>query len=89
MRYMPLHQFIRNVALLIAGGSNTTRVFLTGELLTLSQNPNEYRKLHAQPDLVKKTVSEIIRCMAPAIHMRRTSSRTLNCLVRRSRRATR
>ena len=73
-RDMPLREFMGNLALLIVGGNDTTRNSMTGGLLALNQFPEEYRKLQANPGLVEKAVSEIIRWVTPVIHMRRTAS---------------
>jgi len=74
-RDMPLREFMGNLALLIVGGNDTTRNSMTGGLLALNQFPEEYQKLQANPGLVEKAVSEIIRWVTPVIHMRRTASR--------------
>ena len=73
-REMPLREFMGTLALLIVGGNDTTRNSMTGGLQALAANPEQYRKLHAQPELVEKTVSEIIRWVTPVIHMRRTAT---------------
>jgi cytochrome P450 len=72
-RNMPLTEFMGTLALLIVGGNDTTRNSMTGGLLALAQNPDQYRKLHADPGLIDSTVSEIIRWVTPVIHMRRTA----------------
>lgn len=72
-RNMPLAEFMGTLALLIVGGNDTTRNSMTGGLQALAQNPDEYRKLHANPGLVDNMVSEIIRWVTPVIHMRRTA----------------
>lgn len=68
-------EFLGNLILLIVGGNDTTRNSITGGVLALNQNPGEYDKLRANPELIPNMVSEIIRWQTPLMHMRRTATR--------------
>jgi cytochrome P450 len=67
------HEFMGTLLLLIVGGNDTTRNSISGGLLALYQNPDQYRKLRDNPALVTSMVPEIIRWQTPVIHMRRTA----------------
>ena len=66
-------EFLGNLLLLIVGGNDTTRNSITGGLLALHKNPDQYAKLRANPGLIASMVPEIIRWQSPVIHMRRTA----------------
>ncbi len=66
-------EYFGNIILLIVAGSDTTRHSITGGLLALNQNPDEYAKLRANPGLIETMVPEIIRWQSPVAHMRRTA----------------
>jgi cytochrome P450 len=74
-RDMPEREFVGNLGLLIVGGNDTTRNSMSGGLLALSQNPEQFAKLKANPALVPSLVAETIRYQTPVIHMRRTAAR--------------
>ncbi len=73
-RNMSPDEYLGNIILLIVGGNDTTRNSITGGLLALNQNPEEYAKLKANPGLVASLVPEIIRWQTPLAHMRRTAT---------------
>ena len=75
MRYMDPANFLGNIFLLIVGGNDTTRNTLTGSVLALHENPDQYRKLRANPALIESMVPEVIRWQTPIAHMRRTTLR--------------
>jgi len=72
-RNMEPREYFGNVVLLTVGGNDTTRNTITGSVLALNQNPDQYDKLRANPDLITSMVSETIRWQTPLAHMRRTA----------------
>jgi len=72
-RNMEPREYFGNVVLLTVGGNDTTRNTITGSVVALNQNPDQYRKLRDNPDLIPSMVSETIRWQTPLAHMRRTA----------------
>ncbi len=72
-RNMPPMEFLGNIILLIVGGNDTTRNSISGGVLALNENPDEYEKLRQNSELITNMVSEIIRWQTPLAHMRRTA----------------
>jgi cytochrome P450 len=67
------HEFLGNLMTLIVGGNETTRNSMSGSVLFLSQNPEQDRKLRANPSLIESMVSEVIRYQTPILAFRRTA----------------
>ena len=74
-RNMEPMEYLGNLVLLIVGGNDTTRNSITGGLLALNENPDQYAKLRADSSLITSMVPEIIRWQTPLAHMRRTATR--------------
>ena len=72
-RNMPPMEYLGNIILLIVGGNDTTRNSITGGVVALNENPDQYRKLRDDPGLIASMVPEIIRWQTPLAHMRRTA----------------
>jgi cytochrome P450 len=72
-RDMDPRNFLGNLVLLIVGGNDTTRNTLSGSLYALNKNPDQYKKLRDNPDLIDSFVPEVIRWQTPLAHMRRTA----------------
>jgi len=70
-RNMEPREYFGNIVLLTVGGNDTTRNTISGSILALNRNPDEYRKLKADPELIPSMVSETIRWQTPLAHMRR------------------
>jgi cytochrome P450 len=72
-RNMDRMEYLGNLILLIVGGNDTTRNTITGSVLALNQNPDQFRKLRENPGLIPSMVSETIRWQTPLAYMRRTA----------------
>jgi cytochrome P450 len=72
-RNMDPDNLMGNIILLIVGGNDTTRNTMSGSVLALNENPDQYQKLRDNPALIDSMVPEVIRWQTPLAHMRRTA----------------
>ncbi len=72
-RGMDRAELIGTLFLLIVGGNDTTRNSMTGGLLALHENPDQFELVRQDHGLVPNMVAETIRYQTPVIHMRRTA----------------
>ncbi len=72
-RNMEPREYFGNVVLLTVGGNDTTRNTISGSVLALNRNPDQYKRLRNDPSLIPSMVSETIRWQTPLAHMRRTA----------------
>ncbi len=77
-KHMQPMEFLGNLILLIVGGNDTTRNSISGGVLALNQNPQEYAKLRADHSLISNMVPEIIRWQTPLSHMRRRATQDVD-----------
>jgi len=73
-RNMEPREYFGNIVLLTVGGNDTTRNTISGSILALNRNPDQYRKLRENPGLIPSMVSETIRWQTPLAHMRRIAT---------------
>jgi cytochrome P450 len=76
-RNMDVHEYNGNLGLLIIGGNDTTRNTISGSVVALNKNPDQYAKLRANPDLILPMISETIRWQTPLAHMSRVATRDI------------
>jgi len=69
---VPAFELMSYYLLLVIAGNETTRNAASGGLLALIENPEQFRKLKADPALVPTAVEEIVRWTTPVIQFCRT-----------------
>jgi len=82
-RNLQTREFIGTIGLLIVGGNDTTRNSMSGGLMALVENPEQFELVRARRELIPNLVSEIIRYQTPVLHMRRTARNDVKLAGRR------
>jgi cholest-4-en-3-one 26-monooxygenase len=70
---LPPLELLSYFFLLVVAGNETTRNATTGGLLALVENPDQWRRLKADPSLLTSAVEEIVRWTTPVIQFARTA----------------
>jgi cholest-4-en-3-one 26-monooxygenase len=73
-------QLVAYCELLVEAGNETTRNAISGGLLAFCENPAEWEKLRARPELMSDAVEEILRWASPICHFTRVA--TEDCEIR-------
>jgi linalool 8-monooxygenase len=68
-----LREFIGNMILALVGANETTRNSLSHSVVAFAENPDQWDRIRADPDLLKNAVREMVRHASPVMHMRRTA----------------
>jgi len=71
--------------LLVVAGNETTRNAMTGGIEAFIDNPGEWEKLAASPDVVAPAVEETVRWVTPVIQFTRTATRDMELRGKRIR----
>jgi cytochrome P450 len=64
-----------NAVLFVLGGLETTRNALSGGVLELMRNPDQWQRLAHNPALMPTAIEEILRWTSPITHIMRTATR--------------
>src|SRR5437764_13680174 len=72
---MPPEYYSGHVYLLIVGVNENSRYTISGSVVALNSNPDQYARLRANPDLILPMISETIRWQTPLAHMSRVGTR--------------
>jgi len=72
--YLPEHDATSYYMIVATAGHDTTSSSTAGAIWALAENPDEFAKVKANPELVPGLVDEAIRWMTPVKHFMRTAT---------------
>jgi cytochrome P450 len=64
-----------NAVMFVLGGLETTRNAISGGVLELIRNPDQFQRLAENPSLMPTAIEEILRWTSPITHIMRTATR--------------
>ncbi|MBL7550725.1 cytochrome P450 [Frankia sp. AgB1.9] len=68
-------QLLRSIFVLFAtAGNDTTRTSTSQGVRLFAENPDQWRRLRADPTLLPSAIEEVVRYATPVIHFRRTAT---------------
>ena len=65
-------ELLQFMTILLVAGNETTRNAISGGMVALSENPDEWRRLRENPELLPLAVEEILRWVTPVVGFRRS-----------------
>jgi cytochrome P450 len=74
-RQVPPLELMSYLLMLIVAGNETTRNAISGGLLALIENPEQFARIKREPSIVDSAVEEILRWTSPGIQFARTATR--------------
>ncbi len=72
---IPPFELFSYLILVVVAGNETTRNAISGGLRAFIENPGEWAKLQARPELLDSAIEEIVRWVTPVIQFCRTPNR--------------
>lgn len=67
-------EFLGTIVMLIVAGNDTTRNSISGSVLALHENPEEFARVKNNPEIIPRMCAEAVRWQTPVIYMRRTAT---------------
>ncbi|MFW2853204.1 cytochrome P450 [Sphingomonas sp. TX0543] len=71
---VPFADFVGNLILVLVGGNETTRNSLSHTVRAFAEHPDQWQRVRAERDVLRKGTAEMVRHASPVMHMRRTAT---------------